>query len=88
MQDPEAAAEAEKTDLVAKVGKLMTLPTDEAPSVATVTDSTKLAGQPFFAKAQDGDKVLIFTNAKQAILYRPSTDKIVEVMPLSFNDTK
>ena len=86
-QNPDAAAQAETAKLVATVGKLISLPTDETPSVATVTDKTKLADQPFFSKSENGDKVLIYTNAKKAILFRPSTDKIIEVMPISFSDT-
>lgn len=86
-QNPDAVAQAETAKLVSTVGKLITLPTDETPSVATVTDKAKLADQPFFAKSENGDKVLIYTNAKKAILFRPSTDKIIEVMPISFSDT-
>ena len=65
-------------DIIVKVGKLMDLP-NETPTVATVSDVTKLSGQQFFAHAQNGDKVIIFPNAKKAILYRPGTNKIIEV---------
>lgn len=71
--------QAEIQDLTVKVGKLMDLPNDEEPVVATVSDVTKLASQPFFAKALNGDKVLAYSKAKKAILYRPSTNKIIEV---------
>ncbi len=40
-------------------------------------------GQPFFANAQVGDKVLIYYKAKKAILYNPTDNKIVEVGPIS-----
>ena len=63
--------------LVDKVSLLTALPTDETPTVATVTDITKLQGQPFFAKAQNGDKVLIYTKNKKAILYRETTNEII-----------
>ena len=86
-QDPNTIAQQETAQLVGKVGKLMDLPTDETPSVATVTDKEKLKTQAFFTKSENGDKVLIYTNAKQAILYRPSTNKIVTVMPISFSDS-
>ena len=83
-QNPDIVSQQETAKLVNSVGKLMVLPTDETPSVATVTDNTKLTDQPFFAKSENGDKVLIYTNAKEAILYRPSTNKIIQVMPISF----
>ena len=82
-KDPNAAAKQETQDLIAKVGQLVVLPTDETPTVATVTDLSKLQDQPFFAGAQVGDKVLIYNNAKKAILYRPATHKIIEVAPIN-----
>ena len=69
----------EEEELVRKVGELIELPMDEKPSVATVTEPEKLGNQPFFVKAKSGDKVLIFTNAKKVVLYRPSENRIVEV---------
>lgn len=76
--NPQVLAANQVNDILVKVGKLIDIP-DETPTVATVSDVTKLQSQEFFAKAQNGDKVIIFPNAKKAILYRPSTDKIVEV---------
>ncbi len=64
------------------VGKLITLPTGETPSLATVSDVSKLQDQIFFKNAQDGDRVLIYTEAKKAILYRPSTNKVIDVAPV------
>jgi hypothetical protein len=72
-------------NLTDKIGKFMDLPNEE-PTMATVTDKEKLSGQPFFAKAQNGDKVLIFTQAQKAILYRPGTGKIIEVMSLASSE--
>ena len=51
--------------------------------MATVSDPEKLKDQPFFAKAQKGDKVLIYSNSQKAILYSPTEDKIVEVAPIN-----
>ncbi|MEK9176360.1 MAG: LytR C-terminal domain-containing protein [Patescibacteria group bacterium] len=76
---PSPAAASEIKDLTQKVGKLIDLPMSETPTVATVSDITKLKDQPFFAKAQNGDKVLIYQKAKKAILYRPGENKIIEV---------
>ena len=68
--------------LVERVGKHIELPEGEQATIATVSDVTKLSGQVFFARAQNGDKVLIYSQAKKAILYRPSIDKIIAVGPV------
>jgi len=77
----DAAAQAK--DVIAKVSRLIVLPQGEEPTVATVSDPEKLKDQLFFVNAKAGDKVLIYTNAKKAILYDPVADKIVEVAPLN-----
>lgn len=69
--------------VVAQVGRLVILPTDEQPTLATVSDVSKLQGNPFFVNAANGDKVLVYNKAKRAILYRPSLNKIVEMAPLN-----
>lgn len=69
--------------LVDKIGKLIELPADETPTIALVSDVDKLQNQAFFAKAQNGDQVLIYTKAKKVILYRPSINKLIEVAPLA-----
>lgn len=86
IRDPETIQKAEAEvvkNLVAEVGKLIELPTGEDPTVATVTDAEKLKDQPFFARAKNGDKVLIYTNAKKAILYDPIARKIIDVAPVN-----
>jgi hypothetical protein len=83
LQNPKASATAEASALVDKVGKLIQLPTTETPTIATVSDVSKLEGQAFFANAKNGDKVLIFTQTKEAILYRESINKIIQVAPVN-----
>lgn len=78
-QDPQKAVQAAGQALVSDVGKIMILPQKETPTVATVTDVNKLRDRTFFKDAQNGDKVLIYSQAQKAILYRPSTRQIVEV---------
>jgi hypothetical protein len=82
-QDPQLMAQQEVEALVLEVGQFLVLPTDETPTIATVTDPAKLREQSFFMNAEVGDKVLLYTNAKKAILYRPSTQKIIEVAPIN-----
>lgn len=83
LNNPTATANAERDALIAKIGVLTILPTNETPATADVVDTTKLSSQPFFANAQNGDKVLIYTKSKKAILYRPSTNKIVNIAPVN-----
>lgn len=78
-------AQSEASMLISQVGKLIDLPKDETPTIATITDISKLKDQPFFANAKNGDKVLIYTNAKKAILYRPSENRIIEVGAVNIN---
>ncbi|MBI2037307.1 MAG: hypothetical protein HYT15_00015 [Candidatus Magasanikbacteria bacterium] len=81
--DPQKASQEENQKVIEAVGKLVLLPESEAPTIATVTDPEKLkAEQAFFAKAAQGDKVLIYTQALKAIMYRPSENKIIEIAPL------
>lgn len=81
--DVQKTAQDEAQKLVAAVGKLMVLPSQEQPIIATVADPAKLSNQPFFAHALKGDKVLIYNIARKAILFRPETNLIIEVAPLS-----
>lgn len=78
--------EEESSKLIAAVSELVTLPENEIPTIATVSDLEKLKDQPFFARAQLGDKVLIYTRAQKAILYRPVDGKIIEIAPLNINN--
>ena len=84
---PQVLAQQEVQTVVDKVSRLIVLPEGETPTIATVQDPEKLKDQPFFNKAQKGDKVLIYTNAKKAILYSPTTNKIVEVAPINIGNT-
>lgn len=73
--------------VVKQVSRHILLPSGEQPTVATVSDASKVRGQAFFANAASGDKVLIYAQAKKAYLYRPSIDRIIEVAPLAPSKT-
>jgi hypothetical protein len=83
LQNPTEAAKAETKFILGQVGKLMDLPTDEDPTIATILDSEKLKDQPFFAKAKNGDKVILYTNARKAILFRPDTNRVIDFAPIN-----
>lgn len=83
LKNPSDATQQEVNLLVKKVGKHYDLPTNDKVTVATVSDVNKLQDQTFFAKAQNGDKVLIYPKSGTAILYRLTTDKIINVGPVN-----
>jgi len=85
--NPQAAATAALQETLTRVGKLMVLPNDETPTLATVTDAEKLKTQAFFAKAGNGDKVLIYTKNRLAILYDPESNKILAVGTVNIGTT-
>jgi len=87
--NPQALVQKQSNDLITKVGVLMKLPAGETPTVAAVSDAAAAKQQsPFFANAANGDKVLLYVKAGEAILYRPSTNKIILVAPLTFNSAQ
>ena len=87
--NPQALVQKQSNDLITKVGVLMKLPAGETPTVAAVSDAAAAKKQsPFFANAANGDKVLLYVKAGEAILYRPSTNKIILVAPLTFNSAQ
>lgn len=78
----EKEMEKEIMDITAQLKKIMNVP-DEKPVIATVKDKNVLKSQQaFFANAENGDKLVIFQTARKAILFRPSTAKIIESGPL------
>lgn len=85
LKNPNVAVEKQTKQLVDQVGKLIELPTDEQPTVATVTDASKLKDNAFFKNAQNGYKVLIYVKARKAILYDPVKNLIVDVGPVNIS---
>ncbi|EKE07226.1 MAG: hypothetical protein ACD_18C00149G0003 [uncultured bacterium] len=85
-KDPNIVSQKEVDNTLDSVKKLMLLPSEETPSMATVLDKSKLTGQAFFDNVENGDKLLIFPKAMQAIIYRPDTNKIIKVGPIFLNE--
>jgi hypothetical protein len=83
LQNPDQAAQVEAKKLLGKVGEIVVLPENEIPTIATVADPSALVDQPFFEGAKIGDKVLIFSVAKKAVLYDPVQHKVINIAPFS-----
>jgi len=77
-KNPAEETAREAKDLLAKVAEIYLIPIGEEPTIATVSDPEVLKNKSFFTTSQKGDKVLIFSKAGRAVLYRPSIDKIIE----------
>lgn len=75
--------ESEIENIVKVISSVVDLPLGEVPTLATVTDKEKVKNQPFFNKAENGDKVLIYANSKKAYLFRPSTKRVIDMTTLS-----
>ena len=80
-------AQNQVKDLIAKVGKLVLLPTGEEPVIATINDAAGLTKQqPFYKGSQNGDVVLVYQKAAKAIVYSPERNIIVNVGPVVLQD--
>jgi hypothetical protein len=82
LSDPSGQLEGDA--LVKEIGKSIELP-KESPTLATVSNASRLQSQEFFKEAKDGDKVLIFPKAGRALLYRPATHKVIEYSKVNLN---
>jgi len=84
--NPGQAAQEDTKRLTDQVGKLYALP-DEDPVVGKIQDREKLSDQEFFKNAANGDDLLIYQESKLAIIYRASENKLINVGPVSINNT-
>ena len=83
-ENPGLAGQQQADAILQKVGRLIELPANETPTMVTVTDAASVKQtQPFLANAENGDVLIIYANARTAILYRPSEDKLIAVGPVT-----
>lgn len=77
-------SQAEQANAILKnVGDLIQLPTGETPTMATINDAASAKkAQPFLTNAQNGDVLIVYPDAAEALLYRPSTNKLIAVGPV------
>ncbi len=87
-KDPDKISKTENKVLIAEVAKIYSLPQDEDPTIATINDKDKLKDQAFFASAENGDKILIYTKAKKAVIYRPKQKVVVNSGPIVLEQNK
>jgi len=84
---PTEQAKKEAEEIVGKLGEIVLLPQGEMPTLSTITDKSELTeNRDFFKDAENGDKVLVYQQARKAFLYRPSTNRLINLAPVNLND--
>ena len=88
--DPNVKTELDKAQtqaLLEKIGRLIVIPKDEEPVVATISDIEALANeQNFYRDAENGQKLVIFYGVQKAIIYDEATNKLINVGPVFLKD--
>jgi len=79
---------SQEVELLDKVQTLAMVPLSETPSLVAVADAANLQLDPLFANTQNGDVLLVYQQARLAILYRPSVEKLVNMANISSGETK
>jgi len=72
----------ENTYLLLSVGKLLDLPSED-PTITTISNKEDFKNETFYNKIETGDKLLVYLNADQAIFYRPSSNTVTMMLPVS-----
>jgi hypothetical protein len=87
-RSPDQVAQEQELKVTRQVAELMQLPTDETPNIVLVTDKSKLVDKLFFKNVENGDVLLMYSKNREAILYRPSINRIIQVGPIYDNNSK
>lgn len=90
LTNPNQATEltaAQTEELLAKVSKLINLPDEKSPAVATINDvETLSAQQDFYKDANNGNKLIVFARARKAVIYDEKNNIIVNMGPVFYTD--
>lgn len=76
----------QKEDLTKRISTIAELP-NESSTLVTVADKTKLQNKQLADKVSNGDVLMIFTKSQRLIIYRPSDNKIVDMLSFNAQDT-
>ncbi|HZM63503.1 MAG TPA: hypothetical protein VFB59_00030 [Candidatus Saccharimonadales bacterium] len=66
---------------IQRINEMVEAPS-EKPSVVTVSDASKLTNKELANRAKNDDKLLIYTENKRIIIFRPLSDKIVDMLTI------
>jgi hypothetical protein len=76
------ATQNQSDAIVGRVDAIVETPS-EKPTVATVRDTGKLSSPVLRSQARSGDVLLVYSRAKRLVLYRPATQKVVEMLTIN-----
>lgn len=69
--------------IVTELSKTIELPTSETPQMRTIENAATFKEQsPVFSDINDGDVWLFYPKSGKQVFYRPSTKKVIFVVPL------
>jgi Flp pilus assembly protein CpaB len=81
-------AEEEKAKVLASLSKLMVLPEGDPVLFKVSNEDVMRSQQAFFKDTKNDDVLLVFQTSGKAIIYRPSSNMIVNVGPVNFDNTQ
>lgn len=71
---------AQQKKLVAQLSEVIELPQNVTPTIVTVADKDKLTNKALASRVENKDMLIIYAPTKRIIIYRPSTDKIIDML--------
>ena len=76
--------EKQVQEIVTQIEKVTPVKKDEKPVITEIVDVENLKKtNAFYKDAQNGDKLIVFAQDKKVIIYRPSTNQVINIAALS-----
>lgn len=76
------ADDATKDRILGKVESLYMVP-EGTPTIALVQNKSQLNGQAFYSNVENGDYLVVYDQAKLALIYREAVNKLINVAPIA-----
>lgn len=81
LADAQAKQVKQREALLQRVGSVVELPGDE-PTLLTIADKTKLSNPALALRVENGDTLLVYAQAGRLIVYRPSIQKVTDMLSI------
>jgi len=73
------STEAKQRTILSRIGQTVALPAG-TPTAVTIVDKDKLSNKTLAARVQNQDILFIFGQAKRIIIYRPSMERVTDML--------